>query len=321
MPAGHVIAVVVAALLIGLVFNAGDIRRTAERQEAGWLRTVSVAMIAPVERLAAFVGLDRPRQAVDLVTGRAEPVATTTAPTTTTTVAALGPSETTTTLAGPARRTVSTAEPLTMFIGGDSMVGQFGPMLENRAERTGLVQVTEVIYEFESGLTRPDFVDWPARLTQVMAEQDPEVVVLYFGGNDAQSIQIDGVWHDFDTPQWQAEYRSRVRALMQQLTDEGRDVYWLGLPIVRSDTFRPRVAVLNEVYESVAAEFEGVTFFDAWPLFTGPDGGYSEYLPNAAGDLVDMRLDDGVHYTTAGAILLADAFFPVIADNWGFPAG
>jgi hypothetical protein len=320
MPAGHVIVVVVGALLIGLVFNAADIRRTAERQETGWVRTVGVGLITPIDRVASFFSLDRPRGLVDLATGRAEPAS---APTTTTATTApiAAPESTTTTLPASIRRPVGAADPLTMFIGGDSMVGQFGPMLENRAERSGLVQVTEVIYEFESGLTRPDFVDWPARLTRVMDEQDPEVVVLYFGGNDAQSIQIDGVWVDFDTPEWEAEYRSRVRGVMKQLTDQGRDVYWLGLPIVRSDTFRPRVQVLNEIYASEAADFEYVTYFDAWPIFVGDDGGYSEYLPNAAGDLVDMRLDDGVHYTTNGAILLADAFFPVIAANWDFPPG
>ena len=40
-----------------------------------------------------------------------------------------------------------------MFIGGDSMVGQFGPMLENTAERGGLVEVTEVLPTMECQLT------------------------------------------------------------------------------------------------------------------------------------------------------------------------
>ena len=108
---------------------------------------------------------------------------------------------------------------------------------------------------------------------------------------------------------------------MRQITGEGRDLYWMGMPIVSSDTFRPRVELLNEIYRTEAADVPGATFFDSWPIFTGPDGGYAEYLPNAEGDVVDMRLNDGVHLTTAGGILLADAVWDRIASDWELPAG
>ena len=42
MPAGRVIGVIIVALVIGLILNAPDIRRTAERQEAGWKREIAV---------------------------------------------------------------------------------------------------------------------------------------------------------------------------------------------------------------------------------------------------------------------------------------
>ncbi len=64
-----------------------------------------------------------------------------------------------------------------------------------------------------------------------------------------------------------------------------------------------------------------MTYVDSWSVFTGPDGGYSEYLPDADGDVVDMRLNDGVHLTTAGAVLLADEVFGVIAADWELEAG
>ena len=197
------------------------------------------------------------------------------------------------------------------------MVGQFGPMLENTAESGGLVAVTEVLYEFSSGLTRPDFLDWPVRLREIRDVQDPDVIVLFFGGNDAQAIQIDGMWHEFGSDIWLTEYRARVGDLMAELDEDGRDVYWMGMPIVRSDDFRQKVEVLNEIYRSEAERFDSVTFVDSWSVFTGTDGGFSEYLPDAEGDLVDMRLNDGIHLTTAGGIRLAEVTFGIIADNWG----
>ena len=41
-----------------------------------------------------------------------------------------------------------------------------------------------------SGLTRPDYYDWPAALAADLEATDPEVVVAVFGVNDAQGIVL-----------------------------------------------------------------------------------------------------------------------------------
>ncbi|MDP8970147.1 MAG: DUF459 domain-containing protein, partial [Actinomycetota bacterium] len=217
--------------------------------------------------------------------------------------------------APPRARAVSAQDPLRLFIGGDSMVGQFGPALANLADKTGVVQ-SEVAFEFASGLTRPDFVDWPTRLRDVGRQQDPEVVVLIFGGNDAQDLTVDGRTLEVGSPQWRAEYRERVAAVMEELNASGRRVFWIGMPIVRSETFQQRVRMLNDIYRTEAAAHAGITYVDSWDLFTGPDGRYSEYLLDPSGRYTDMRLNDGVHLTTAGARRLADKVFGLIAAEW-----
>lgn len=325
IPAGVALIVIIGALLLGLLLNAPDILRTAERQEQGWQRTVGVALMEPIAEVSHLLYLDRPREAVDALLVRgpvpADEPSTPSPATTAPPLAASSSSSTSTTVAAPTRRTVSVEEPLVMYIGGDSMVGQFGPMLDNRAARSGMVD-SEFVFEFQSGLSRPDFVDWPERLRTVSAQLDPDVFVLFFGGNDAQAIYMpDGSWVDFDTPEWEEEYRRRVDGVMNQLEEAGHWVYWMGMPIVRSETFRPRVELLNEIYESEAADHPRVTFIESWSVFQGPDGGYSEYLTDAEGNLVDMRLDDGVHLTTAGAIRLAEVVYQIMAEDWGLGEG
>ena len=315
MPAGMAIFVALSAMMIGLLLNGTDILETALRQQAGWKRTVAVAAAEPFAAISRTLFLDRPHELIDFALGReiVEPVETTT-----TTVVAAPPitaANVTTTTAG--RREVSAGDPLRMFIGGDSMVGQFGPMLQNEADKTGLINVTQVQYEFSSGLTRNDFLDWPARLEEVINDQDPDAIVLFFGGNDAQAIRVDGVWHDFGTETWLTEYRRRVRDLMAQLTEAGRDVYWMGMPLVRSNDFQAKVDVMNQIYRTEAEAFDTVTFVDSYPVFAGADGGFSEYLTDDNGDLVDMRLNDGIHLTTAGGIRLARVTLDVIEANWG----
>ncbi|MGH8925760.1 MAG: SGNH/GDSL hydrolase family protein [Acidimicrobiia bacterium] len=315
MPAGSAIFVTVVALFIGLLLNAPDILETARRQEAGWKREVAVAAAKPFDSIAQLLLLDTPHDAIDLALGRqGAPPTTTTSPVAAMPVSTTAPVLTTTTT--EARRVVSATDPLRLFIGGDSMVGQFGPMLSNEAEKTGYIDVTEIVYEFDSGLTRTDFLDWPARLREISAEQDPDAIVLFFGGNDAQAIQIEGTWYDYGTEEWLAEYRRRVGDLMNELTADNRDVYWVGMPIVRSDSFREKVATMNGIYESEAAAHPGVNYINSWDVFVGPDGGFSEYLTNEEGDLVDMRLNDGIHLTTAGGIRLARVALAEIVENW-----
>lgn len=322
IPAGIVLIVVVTALLLGLLLNAPDILRTAQRQEPGWQRSIGVTLMEPIAEASHILFLDRPRALIDDLLNRSRPPLEATAPSPSvpsapTTTAPLA--STSTTVAEAVRRTVSEEDPLRMYIGGDSLVGQFGPMLDNRASESGLVEA-EVVYEFESGLSRPDFVDWPARLVSVSEELDPDVFVLYFGGNDGQAIYMpDDTWIEFGTPEWEEEYRRRVDEVMTLLEERGHWVYWMGMPIVSSESFQERVRLMNQIYQSQAVEHPQVTFVEAWSLFEGPEGGYSEYLTDANGDLVDMRLDDGVHYTTAGAIRLANVTFDIIAEDWGLP--
>ena len=73
------------------------------------------------------------------------------------------------------------------MIVGDSDAGTFAPYLEMLLDETGLVDV-ELDYVVSSGLARPDFHDWPAHLRDTLATSDPDIVIVTFGGNDAQGL-------------------------------------------------------------------------------------------------------------------------------------
>ena len=320
IPAGHAIAIIVVALVAGMVLNAPGLLETAERQ-TGATRSFAVGVMAPIAAVSSALRLDAPHEALDrLAHGTPdEPVVIASdepAPTgvTTTTV-----SPTVTTVAP---RVVTAADPLRLLVAGDSMVGQFGPVLERTAERTDLVS-GEYFFEFSTGLTRPDIFDWAAKLRELGAELDPEVVVVYLGANDAANILVGDTWRSYDSPDgaWEAEYRSRVRDLMAQLDGSGVATYWMGLPVTSSGTQNDRYTHLNSIYETEAAAFGSVEFVPVWDWFTGNDGSYAEYLVNDEGTLTDMRLDDGIHYTTAGAERLAERVFPLIAADFGIDPG
>jgi hypothetical protein len=213
-------------------------------------------------------------------------------------------------------RTPTRTAPLRVYLGGDSMSQVFGESFSRLGHDTGVVDTT-LEFRFSSGLTRPEYFDWPKHLRALVAGKDrPEVAVVVFGTNDAQRIRTATGVASFGTEEWKVEYAARVRGVMRLLTDAGVDVYWVGLPVMRSDTLTRRVALLDEIFAAEAAKNPDVTFVDSRPLSVGASGKYAAYLPDDDGTPVRVRAEDGVHFTPAGGNRLAREVLRRIDARW-----
>ena len=202
--------------------------------------------------------------------------------------------------------------PAVLYIAGDSDAGTIGPSLQRLVEETGVVD-SVLDYKVSSGLTRPDFYDWPRRVQQKMSEVGPQIVVVTFGGNDAQPIKVDGKGYDVAAPEWSAEYGRRVGAMMDYLSSEGRTLIWVGIPNAQSEDLTQRLTVLRDVVLAEAAKRPQVVLVDSWPMFSGVNGGYADYV-DINGDYKLVRADDGFHLNQAGADLLAAAISEKVVE-------
>jgi hypothetical protein len=329
MAAGHVIVVVLVALLGGAILNAGALTDAAAQQPFGWKRTVAVVAVTPLRGLAGALGVDRAHRmlaeaAADATStplqdgGAPEPdpgtdVVTSPSENQPSEDAEPSPSE-----SPPAPHVPTRRDPLRVWVGGDSLTSEFGPALADRLARTNRAK-TEVEYRFSTGLARPDYFDWPARLHSVIREQDPEVFVAMFGANDGQNIAVGGDVLTFGTPQWREEYAQRVDAVMALLAREDRDVFWVGQPIMRAPDFDQKMQLLNDIYRERARVNGDVEYVDSRRLFSR-DGAFSPYLNNAEGQPVLMRQQDGVHLTRAGGERLTDVVVDAITERWDLTA-
>lgn len=313
LPAGRVLVVMVVALLGGALLNAQGILRTAERQELGTSRTVALAFAEPLASVSSFLRLDLPRESIDEALGRRlraredDGPSRVVVPATTTTTMPAG-ATTTTTL--PPLRPVTAADPLELWIIGDSFAELFGPALVNRSTDTGVVDAA-LDFRFISGLSRPDYFDWPAYITEQLPAVTPEAAVVIFGGNDAQDVVVGGERFDVGTEAWVDLYAIRVAEAMDALLEGVDRVYWVGLPIMESASFTANAQTMNEVYEAEAAERPAVTFIPSYELFQDENGEYNAYL-----DGKHMRYADGAHFTWNGGYRLADEVLSVIAAQW-----
>lgn len=205
------------------------------------------------------------------------------------------------------------ADPAVVLIAGDSDAGTFGPYLETLLAQTGVTR-TELDYKVSSGLSRPDFFDWPTHFTTILGTVQPDIVVVTFGGNDAQGLsRLDGTFivgqpsgEPGGDAEWRAEYGARVGAAMDQLAADGRTLIWVGIPNDDNPEVTARMAVQNEVVQAEVAKRPDVIFIDTWKRFSGRNGNWAEYVIDPRdGQGKDVRADDGFHLNQTGAEILA----------------
>jgi hypothetical protein len=218
----------------------------------------------------------------------------------------------------PPLRTITDAQPLRVWVGGDSL-GQFiGGDLKNSFADRQLSSVADD-YNISTGLTRPDYFDWPARLTQEMSQAPsrPEALVLMLGGNDDQAMRSnDTTIVEPLTDAWADEYRSRVATVMDVSAYSGTRLFWINLPPMRDQIRNQITAVINEIVFDEAAARSWVQVINIIPLFTSQDGTYTDQLADKNGNLRKARAADGVHLTATSSNWVAELVWESVSAAW-----
>ena len=228
-----------------------------------------------------------------------------------------GPSSSQASAASPspapvALRTPTTKAPLRMAAYGESVGGGALLGVKLLTEQRKDIKVHRFV-KVASGLTRPDFFDWPVYLEQDMAKrkQPFEAVLVMFGANDGQDTKVGDEQLKFGTGSWKAMYSERVGDVMDFYLKKGAErVYWAGMPRMGIGWFNTRMDQLNAIYKAEAAKrAPDVEYIDAWKAVDAPATTYR----------AELRQDDGVHLTVEGGTKAAEAVLAAVAEDWHLP--
>jgi hypothetical protein len=106
---------------------------------------------------------------------------------------------------------------------------------------------------------------------------------------------------------------------MDTVTSRGGHLVWIGLPISRDSEQTLRYDLINTIVQTEAAKRKGgVSYLDTYFFFAGEDGGYAQYVEDAAGKLVKMRAEDGVHFERPAGDLIAEKVLERLAEQYDF---
>lgn len=208
--------------------------------------------------------------------------------------------------------------PPVVIFAGDSIMEGLGPELERalrsrldseqiRGERPFFVQAGVS----SSGLCRPDFYDWPAKIGELMANARSGCVIICIGTNDDQAVTgEDGKKRAFGTAAWAGAYSYRVGEIIGLIANAGARQIWLSPPVMR-EPLGSRVKEIKKVIAKTCAR-HNVPYLDIWQNLADANGEFQRHLLQADGTEIAIRTRDGVHLTRAGNQELASQLVPIL---------
>jgi uncharacterized protein len=300
-----------AAFALWFLLYAPTLQHNAQVSPVGTRRTVSLDVTGPVAAISRALQLSH----IVSITGRGNGLADgSTGLTTSGPIPVLPPASRTHKRGGAGGATPTTvppnpklptaAEPLRVLIVGDSIGIDLGDALQPDLAGTGVVSAA-LDGRVSTGLTRPDYFNWPAELTADLKSTRPQVVVIMIGANDAQDF-LGPPDVPYTSPQWNTLYAQRVAQFMQIAQSGGAAVLWVGMPPMQNPGLNAQMSDLNAVVQQQAAKTHpSVTYLSTDRSLGTAQGGYTAFITNGAGQVVNVRTPDGTHLTPGGGQVVA----------------
>ena len=320
-PWKKVLAVMAAILGIWLVLDASTLKHNAETSPVGLRRDVALTLLRPIAATASALQISQIESAANRALGRSSDGSTlksnliSVGPTKKPKKKSATPSGVTTTTLDPLTH-ASAANPVRILLIGDSLGLDLGGSLQNALASTGVVTATLDGKE-STGLTRPDYYNWPAELQSDLGKVQPQVVVVMMGANDPQDYPGPPDI-PFGNATWTAEYERRCVSFMQLATSQGAKLVWVSLPSMQDPGLNAKIATINTLQKQAASQVPGVIYLDSSSVLASPTGGYSAFT-TVGGKVVNVRTPDGIHITPQGGDLLAQDVMASLRSKLGIP--
>jgi len=299
-------AAVVSLVLFSLLAS-GSLVKAARGHERGWQRDIYLPAANGIDRLANLLSLNRPLDWANGALHRDDVEPDIQFPPVT-----VPPASGSTTTVPP--RVISATAPLRVGVFGDSQSKDLGLAMKSRKAKDPTISVYQQ-GQVSTGLARPDFYNWPARIQEFLADDDVDAVVFMTGSNDDQTLQdrLGNAVTRIGTPEWSEEYRRRVAGLMDLVNNGQHRLVWVEVPLVRDPELGATAKIINQIVRDEAASRQWVSVVDAEAALAGPDGAYSDFLELDGKAPVRCRRPDGVHLTSECLEELSDMVFDAIA--------
>lgn len=199
----------------------------------------------------------------------------------------------------------------TVLLIGDSMMMEgLGPTLHHRLRRRDNLDVYRE-GKYSSGLSRPDFYDWPKNLAAMLEKYSPDLLIMSLGANDTQDIVIDKKRYFIDTKPWAEIYLQRSKDFIALADNGRRHIVWVSLPVMGKEPYFTRTRLISRLQAEASRTVPNASFVNIEHLLT-ENGRYTTFYKDKNNQSIRLRSQDLIHVSNAGGEILTDYVLPEV---------
>ncbi len=198
-----------------------------------------------------------------------------------------------------------------VFFTGDSLMQGVAPFVQQTLKQQyGITSIN--LSKQSTGLSYPNFFDWPLTIEQTFKENpNIRLVVMFLGANDPWDFPNPkgGAYLKFQSPEWEAEYLNRVNRILNVAQQHNAQVIWLGLPYMKKKKLDEQMRYLDKLFSTHLKD--KVFWIPTAGLLSNGGTEYSDSV-EVGGKIVRYRSKDGIHFSIDGQKLLAQTIMQKI---------
>lgn len=178
--------------------------------------------------------------------------------------------------------------PYRVLIIGDSFMavgGGLGDPLERSLLAYKDVEIKR-LGVVSSGLASSRYYNWYTKTQELIDGFDPNVVIVMFGANDCGGQVSEA---------WKKDYSKKLNTFMSMLEKNDLTVFWVGLPIMKSESLSQGMSSINVLVEKEIPDHENFYFIPIWDILSDSNGKYLGSMKDESGKTKLLRTQDGVH--------------------------
>lgn len=178
--------------------------------------------------------------------------------------------------------------PFKVLVVGDSFVAVGGglgePLERNLLSYEGVTVKRHGVVS--TGLYNAKYYDWKAKIQELIKDYEPNIVIAFFGTNDSQGYIND---------KWNQSYAAKADAFMKILDEKDLMTFWIGLPIMKKESFSKAMQNINNILEGEAGKHDNIYYIPTWSILADEKGQYLSSMKDDKGVARLLRLKDGIH--------------------------
>lgn len=201
-----------------------------------------------------------------------------------------------------------------ILFAGDSMMQGVAPIVMRELKTTHPDWLLRNESQQSTGLAVKRRLDWVEKIKREIVDYQLTTVVIFLGPNDPWDIYERRQVIRFPSPEWVAHYSSRVREIGDFAKENKVHLIWLGLPTMKDKRVYRGAIVQNPIFRDNMKRYD-FDFISTEALIGRLDQPYARYATDATdakGRKINLRADDGIHFSPKGLQRIAAAVLKTI---------